>query len=407
VPTHPPIRPPTHPPGKQEQAATCWRTLPTAVTAFAALCEDTVSLLSPLAYARTQFPANPAAAAMFNATVASVARLDPATGALSAAAAAAPVFVAAAGAAPAKCAGAVVRADFLMRYMMDAATGDAQLVSVSVDLTVSDITFSAAPAAPQAASVAWADAAAPAAALLPFSGAPGYLEGFPVLAGVKQASGAKAAVARLKGGLQLPAPGAGGACGGARGASVGFGYNGSAYCAGAATLAELQALCDPAADASAAARAAAGGVLLDAALAGTLVLGVWGSSDAANANEWVQVAVAGWPPAAPQWSAGERRCDGVVTGFDLKIVTGVAFSAGNPQRKIVHAQLCLTTGSWAHDARRAAAAGGAAQAFPLRFSVSFAALDQGAPAAALRPAPPLVMPLPPDLFYPFLRSSGD
>ena len=79
-------------------------------------------------------------------------------------------------------------------------------------------------------------------------------------------------------------------------------------------------------------------------------------------------------------------------------VLGLAASAANPQRKVVYVRLCPTLGSWGADPRL----GGGAQAYPLRFSAGFAAIDQGAPAAALRPAPPLVVPLPPDLFYPFL-----
>ncbi|KAI8464733.1 MAG: hypothetical protein J3K34DRAFT_525958 [Monoraphidium minutum] len=400
----------------KESAATCWRTLPSDPAAFAALCRDAASPLSPLAIAHTQFPANPAAALAFNATLASVARLDPTTGALTeGVAAAAPAFAPATAAGPAVCRGVVARADYVLSYSLDAALGAAQLAAVAVEVTVTDVALPAAaaagaappPALAQAASVAWADAAAPAAALPPLSGAPGYLEGFPLLAGLRQASGAKAAVARLKGGLQLPAPAPGGGCGGAgRGGRVAFGYNATASCAHAATRAELRVLCaaaaaDPAA-AAGPARAAAGGLLLDAALDGSLMLGVWGSSNAANVNEWVPVAVASWPPAAPTWSEEESRCDGVITGFELKVVTGAAFSAGNPQRKVLHAQLCLTAGSWAFDARRGAPA--APQALPLAFSARFAPLDQGRPVAALRPAPPLVVPLPPGLFYPFLQS---
>jgi tectonic-1/3 len=387
-----------------QEVSTCQRTLPKGPPDFRALCLDAVSPLSPLGHAYTQFHLNPAAAAVVNATISTVTALNRSTGVLGAPAAgttaAAPVFVAAAGAAPASCRGVVRRADYLIRYVFDGATGGAQLASVTVTLVVGDV-LETDGAVEQAVSVSWAEAAAPAAALLPFSGAPGYLEGFPVLYGVRQAQGGKNAISRYAAGLQLPAAGAGGACDGGKTTPVGFAYSATSTCSKSLTAAQLSAFC-AAGDASAAARAAAG-QLLDAAVAGTASVGVWGNSDATNVNEWVPVAVTGWPPAAPTWSAAEQRCDGVVVGYELKLVTGVAFSTSNLQRKVVYAQLCPLLGSWAFDARAAGGGAGAAQAFGMRFGARFAALDQGKPAAALRPAPPLVVPLPPDLFYPFLQ----
>jgi len=292
----------------------------------------------------------------------------------------------------------VLRADYTIRYTFDAATASAQIASVAVALVIGDVDETDG-AVQQSVSVSWADNAAPAAALVAFSGAPGYLEGFAVLAGTKTAQGAKTAVARFTAGLQLPAAGAAGACDGLRSVPVGFGYNTSSACVRSMTAAQLAAFCT-AGDASTVARSA-GGLLANAA-GGGAVVGVWGNSDAANVNEWVPVAVTGWPPAVPVWSAAEQRCDGVVVGYELKLITGVAYSASNAQRKVLYAQLCPAIGSWAFDALAAGGSAGAAQAFPLRFSARFVALDQGRPAAALRPAPPLVVPLPPDLFYPFL-----
>ena len=395
----------------KDAAVACQRPLPPAGAAFQALCASRASPLSPLFYAYTQLFVGPSSPSAVNVTISSIAVLDPATGALGAAAAgaapAAPTYAppSAPGGA-AVCGGVVARADILVRYTMDAATGATLIASASAALVVTDVSEGAG-ALRQEASVSWADAAAPAAALLPLSGAPGYLEGFPVLAGVTETLAGKTAVRRLVGGLALPAAAAGGACApppagpAGAGAAVRFGYNATSACARRMTAAELAALC-AAGDAAAAARAAAG-ALLDAAAAGTMVVGVWGDSRAAAAAEWVPIAVAGrWPPPAPTWNAAERRCDGVVTGFELKLVTGAAASAANLQRKVLFAQLCPTLGSWAYDARAAAVAGAAAQAFPLRFAARFAAIDQGAPAARLRPAPPLAVPLPPDLFYPFL-----
>ncbi|GBF94811.1 hypothetical protein Rsub_07983 [Raphidocelis subcapitata] len=381
----------------EADAATCRLPVPPDDASFRALCLDPLSPLSPLSIAYTQLAANPAAVPAINITIASASLLD-AAGALAAAPAgppAAPAYVPRTVSAPPVCTGVVARADYLIRYAADAATGAAQLASASVDLVLSNVS-AADGGARVAVSVSWADAAAPAAALRPLSGAPGYLQGFPLLAGLRAAAGGKVAVARFRGGLALPA-GGGGGCDPMGGAHVGFGYNTTSACTALLTAAQLAALC-ASGDAAAPLRAAGGAALLDAAASGAALVGAWGSSDAANAAEWLPVAVAGWPPPAPAWDAAARRCDGVITGFELRLATGLAASASNPQSKVLHAQLCPTLGSWTADASLA----GGAQPYPLRFAARFAAIDQGAPAAALRPAPPLVVPLPPDLFYPFL-----
>lgn len=88
------------------------------------------------------------------------------------------------------------------------------------------------------------------AALQPFSGAPGYLPGFPVLAGVlaadpaaasSSAAAAPKAVSRLTGGLQLPGATAAGRCSGSSSSAVGvgFGYNTTSSCRIAMTLAQV------------------------------------------------------------------------------------------------------------------------------------------------------------------------
>jgi tectonic-1/3 len=401
-------QPPPRPP--QEDAAVCSRVLPTGA-AFRALCLDALSPLSPLTAARAAFPPNPAAqAAPLGVTVVSIARVNATTGlpgaAVAGVAPAAPAYTPAAGGAPAACAGVVLRADWVLRYAMGADGGGAQLAGAAVALTLGDAAEGG-PALRAAVSVAWADAAAPPGAPVPRSGAPGYLEGLPVLAGVAAAQAGKAAVARLAAGLALPgaaAGGGGGACAPGGGAGVRFGYNASASCSVALSRPQLAALCGGG-DAAAALRGVAGGAagaLLDAAIAGTARLGVWGDSDPAAPAEWVPLAVAGWPPPAPAWSSAEGRCSGVATGYEIKIATGASASASNPQRKLLRAQLCVTLGEWRYDARAPGGAGGGLQQFPLRFGARFAAAGQGAPAAALRPAPPLVAPLPPDLFYPFL-----
>lgn len=170
----------------QEQTAACQRTVPAA--AFATACASSTSPLSPLYYTGTTFPANPASTGTPLApVVASITRIDPATGTATVlpSTPAAPVLNAVP--APAKCTGVVVAAAYTFTYDMDPSSGAAQLAGVSIELTLGDMRLPASGGAAvlrQAFSTRWLAAGAAAQQALPFSGALGYLQGFPVLAGV-------------------------------------------------------------------------------------------------------------------------------------------------------------------------------------------------------------------------------
>ena len=86
----------------------------------------------------------------------------------------------------------------------------------------------------------------------------------------------------------------------------------------------------------------------------------------------------------------------------VRLLTGVAFSESNLQSKLLYASACFTHGSWAFDRLN----GPALQLFELQFRVSFVPKAGQQPAMALKPTPPLIAPLPPDLFYPFLTSAA-
>lgn len=82
----------------------------------------------------------------------------------------------------------------------------------------------------------------------PLSGAPGYLTGFPLLAGVEvtdpaatDPSSTRKAVSRLASGLQLPGPGPAGRCSPSPvyAPSIGFGFNLSSSCSIGLTLAQV------------------------------------------------------------------------------------------------------------------------------------------------------------------------
>lgn len=82
----------------------------------------------------------------------------------------------------------------------------------------------------------------------PLSGAPGYLPGFPLLAGLQSSDPAptdpsvtRKAVSRLSGGLQLPGPGPAGRCSPSPvyAPTIGWGYNLSSSCTIGLTLAQV------------------------------------------------------------------------------------------------------------------------------------------------------------------------
>lgn len=145
-------------------------------------------------------------------------------------------------------------------------------------------------------------------------------------------------------------------------------------------------------------------LLLLPAAAGQVVLGIWGNADATRPSQWLPVQSSGWPAATDlEWSEATATCSNVITGFDINIVTGIAFASGNLQSKVLYAQVCFSVGSWSFNQM----AGQTLQNFPLQFTASFVPKQQQPPALSLKPAPPLFAPLPPDLFYPFRTSAAE
>lgn len=68
--------------------------------------------------------------------------------------------------------------------------------------------------------------------------------------------------------------------------------------------------------------------------------------------------------------------------------------------QVLYARLCFKTGTWNYRED-----GPAVQNFYLTFNTTFKPLPQEALETS-RPAPPLVVPLPADLFYPFVTSEA-
>lgn len=84
----------------------------------------------------------------------------------------------------------------------------------------------------------------------------------------------------------------------------------------------------------------------------------------------------------------------------VRLLTGVAYAESNLQSKLLYASACFDYGSWRFDRLN----GPNLQLFELNFQVGFVPKAGQQPAMSVKPAPPLIAPLPPDLFYPFLTS---
>jgi tectonic-1/3 len=81
----------------------------------------------------------------------------------------------------------------------------------------------------------------------------------------------------------------------------------------------------------------------------------------------------------------------------VRLLTGVAFASGNLQPKLLFGSACVSYGAWRYDRLN----GPPLQAFPLTFGATFVRKAGQVATLAVKPAPPLIRPLPRDLFWPF------
>lgn len=128
-------------------------------------------------------------------------------------------------------------------------------------------------------------------------------------------------------------------------------------------------------------------------------IGMFGNADSSKAWEWVTVSTPS-APSPPTWDAASGTCYGVVTGFDLELVTATVGEARNPQSKIVAARVKYATENLRVPVGLPGAAAGATK-FHLRTTVTWTPLE-AVKADYVPPIPPVVPPLPADLFYPFV-----
>jgi hypothetical protein len=290
------------------------------------------------------------------------------------------------------------------------------------------------------------------------SGEPGYVLGRPLLGGVlvsasgvpqgsaAPASGDKLVIARSApansllsrfedlaagygfelAGLSLRGPAADGSCvaaptfapgagflDAARAVPVNFGEDVAASCALQLTPAQLQALCAGAGGAASptAAYVGLGSVHLAAAggAAPATHVGVLGNADPYKPWQWLALA-AGAAPQAPSWDATGvfPRCANIVSGVDVELLVAPIGAASNPQYKVVSARVSYPTATWTfgrEDGGGVAAGLAQQQQFLLTSTVTFTLWADPA-VVAWKPAPPIIPPMPADLWYPFSPAAG-
>jgi len=238
------------------------------------------------------------------------------------------------------------------------------------------------------------------------SGNPGYLTGFPLLTGTvanqDPLQGTKKAIQRLAFGTPLPAGNQDGECSPTSGAQVRFGYNATSTCAITLSGSELASWCD---NKGSAAQSYLAGLLdgvWEQLTSNNVYVGIWGNSNWTQTSEWIQVVQSNTDFSGMLYSRTSRECGNVVVGYDIKVLYGVAFAANNLQKKVLYVNICYRKGTWAFPLDKDLSA---QHRFYMTSSVSFIPLPQK-PYNDIKPAPPLVVPLPEDIFYPFVTSGA-
>jgi hypothetical protein len=135
-------------------------------------------------------------------------------------------------------------------------------------------------------------------------------------------------------------------------------------------------------------------------------VGILGNADPFKTWQWLALDVNA-PTAAATFDAVAQRCDNLVTEVDIEFLTAKVGEVHNPQSKIIAARVRYVTGSWGftrEDVRNTAPA--VAQPFRLLTTVTWTAFNPQTAADYVPPAPPVIPPLPSDLFYPFVTATG-
>jgi hypothetical protein len=385
----------------QELWQTCQRTFATGADLTAACGPDT-DLLSPVYYTNLQWPTVATALSTLPTNLTDLMYVNPVNGAVNSSnqTVASPVAVTGP---PVGCNRVVSRVEYVFTYVADDESDAALLTAVGVSLTTTDVVMPADGSplvVPYHVAVTWVPVETGVTVVERFSGSPGYRVGFPVLAGVQMTQANISAVSRYRKGLLLPGPGAGGLCSPQDLGSVSFGFNTTTSCGVSLSLANLKTYCSGTTPGSILSNILRG--YMTSITQNLVMVGVWGDSDMAKSEEWVPLVVDGWPSQALSWDDDTNTCTNAMTGFNIRLVTGLTWANGAVQTKVLYAQLCFTTDTWTWTSDPTAPA----QQFMMNFTAQFVAKPQPRPMEEVRPMPPLFAPLPPDIFYPFLTSTS-
>lgn len=231
------------------------------------------------------------------------------------------------------------------------------------------------------------------------SGNPGYLPGYPLLAGKLDSNGDR--VKRFNAGLPVITSGRNGDCKNNALTQARFGESLVASCAFHLTKSDLEDFCTGSSSISINGESVSDPIPFDF-LGGLLrndgvQIGRWGGSRSLVPDDWITMEALGSPSISMEWDSESRTCRNVTVGIRYEFLTAFAGAAHNPQRFINFARAEFVYGDWQFPSR---AAETTSQRFFLRSEVRFVPQDQGSPSQAKPKEPPIFTPLPEGFFSP-------
>lgn len=392
--------------GDQEQYSYCVRTLPFGTLEGA--CTSS-SVLSAQTFTQIVFAANPSADPQLVADVLSLQLWDSATGRLT-------TLNTTTGNVPvplwdadtSTCSNVLLYMTYTMVYSSIPSQTSVQgtLEQVHLSLILTDVIEGSGSSTSSTSikigvAVRWVAMSNSSVLVVHYSGNPGYIPGFPVLAGLltRETPGddtSSAAISRFVEGLPTAGPLADSACSPAGLVTVRYGFNASSSCNVILTYTQLAALCSPGQSGDIFVQSALGADLYSNITAGLMYLGIYGNSQFNNVADWVQLLPQ--TQDTRQTILTNRSCSDVMTGMEYIIVTGLSGSEVNPVRQVLYAVVCFTYGTFTIPDR---VGNNTPYLLTLNFSVTFRALVDQDTYYRQKPHPPLVAYFPSDTLYPF------
>lgn len=210
------------------------------------------------------------------------------------------------------------------------------------------------------------------------------------------------AISRYASGFPLLAGDASGECSPRSLTPIKFGFNATTTCSVSRTLQQLNSLCVQNSTQPWALLEKMLGPFAAQLQQNNVYVGIWGNSNWTSYQDWTQ-AMQNGNSQYLHWLNGTNQCQNMVVGYDIQILTGLAFAANNAQKMVLYVNVCYRTATWTFPAL---ADPYSSQRFWMTSTVSFIPLDQ-TPTYLQQPAPPLATPLPEEIFYPFVTSTAN